>query len=151
MHHNDFASEGNCSNSYNMYHLLRFSPESAVVAPEQFFSCWKICFYIFIDDVLSFPDILLISRIKNDKGWEANSDNFQKYWRAYWNKLQGSKLEKERDLHRRSNVHILDDTLHLSHVTDINSGDYACTVTNAAGSSTSNVLTLTVAGQYIFN
>lgn len=61
-----------------------------------------------------------------------------------WTK-QGSKLEKERDLQRRSNIHILDDTLHLSNVNDANSGDYGCTVANAAGSSSSNILTITVA------
>ncbi len=81
------------------------------------------------------------------KDGKQNSENFHKYWRAYWNKLQGSKLEKERDLQRRSNIHILDDTLHLSNVNDANSGDYGCTVANAAGSSTSNILTITVSGR----
>ena len=82
------------------------------------------------------------------KDGKQNSENFHKYWRAYWNKLQGSKLEKERDPQRRSNIHILDDTLHLSNVNDANSGDYGCTVANAAGSSTSNILTITVAGRW---
>ena len=61
--------------------------------------------------------------------------------------MQGSKLEKKRDTQRQSNIHVLDDTLHLSNVNDDNSGDYACTVANAAGSSTSNILTITVSGR----
>lgn len=56
---------------------------------------------------------------------------------------EGKNLESE--LGEGSNIHILDDALHLSNVDESNSGDYTCTVTNAAGTVKSNIVTVTVA------
>ena len=47
------------------------------------------------------------------------------------------------------NVHILDQTLFLSSVTQENSGDYVCTVTNQAGTGSSNVMVINVPGEAI--
>ena len=51
------------------------------------------------------------------------------------------------DENSEDNVHILDQTLFLSSVTKENSGDYLCTVTNQAGTTTSNTVTITVPGE----
>ena len=45
------------------------------------------------------------------------------------------------------NVHILDQTLFLSSVTGETSGDYVCTVTNQAGTTSSNVMVINVPGE----
>ena len=57
--------------------------------------------------------------------------------------FQGSVLDENKE----DNVHILDQTLFLSSVTKENSGDYLCTVTNQAGTTTSNTVTITVPGE----
>lgn len=59
--------------------------------------------------------------------------------------LQGSVVGENSD----DNVHILDQTLFLSSVSRENSGDYVCTVTNQAGSSSSNTVKISVPGEMI--
>ena len=56
--------------------------------------------------------------------------------------FQGKTMEER----AKKNVHLLDETLFISSFSDDDNGNYACVVTNQAGTATSNSFPLFVIG-----